>query len=198
MAWSIETALALGFLPVVSSDSEKYLEIAKEYGANTLLRDSGYAEDETSMWMVLKQELPRLGVADDETVILFQPTSPFRSVDSVKKALNVFTDEMDSIISVSEVPAEYHPEEVFVRKAFGWTMANGLPISERKTRRQEYFEAAHPNGQFYIFRGKNLKTPSFYGRNPQVIYTKNAPNINDEESWKAAEEYMKTYDENHR
>lgn len=191
MVWSIETSLSLNLRTVVDTDSEEYAKLAREHGAEVIIRPERFARDNSSTYALLAHQLPLLGVEDKETVILLQPTSPFRDPKELKNAIERFRfSEYDSTISVSPVPHDYHPEEVFIERKFGYVMASGLPISMRKKRRQDYSKAAHPNGQFYIFRAGNLKKGSIYGNRVGVYETKKkGVNINEESDWEKAENY---------
>ncbi len=78
LAYSIEVAKASGVFDkiIVSTDSEKYALIAKEYGADVpYLRDEQLANDTASSWDVAKDILNKYkeqGITFD-TVTLLQP-----------------------------------------------------------------------------------------------------------------------------
>ena len=58
IAWSIETAFKSGIdRVIVSTDSEEYGKIIKEYSAEFMLRPSSVAGDKTSMYETLKSEV---------------------------------------------------------------------------------------------------------------------------------------------
>jgi CMP-N,N'-diacetyllegionaminic acid synthase len=188
LAWSIEFALKCGLRPVVSSESEIYLKIAEEYGAETLLRHPALAEDNTPMFDVLKHEVLKIE-PKPEVIVILQPTTPFRNVEDLQQALKML-DEADktSVISVSPVPAKYHPEEVIMETPDGYAMATGVPILARKTRRQDYARAFVPTGAFYVLKASNLAGGSIYGDKVGIFETAPTVNINERADWVAAEE----------
>lgn len=192
LAWTIETAQELGLRTVVSSDSQKYLDIAEKWGADMLLlRPPELAQDTTSMYEVLKAEIP-LVANEHDIIVLMQPTTPFRSKESITKALEMMKD-YDCVVSVSEVTSP-HPDEMFVETERGIMLVSGLPVKERITRRQDFRKAYVPTGSFYIFKSSNLDGDSFYGDRVGVVVErdyKNTVNINNFNDWEKAESLLK-------
>ena len=93
LAWSIEAALQCEMIDkvVVSSDSEKYLKIAVEYGAEGILRSeeasSDTARDYDVLWEIC-QYYPEC-----EYFIYLRPTTPFRDVRVVGEAIRHLLDD---------------------------------------------------------------------------------------------------------
>ena len=87
---------------VVSSDSEKYLEIANKYGATTHLRSNELSKDETFTEPVMEEVLKEYNLDDDDLVILLQPTSPIRKKNTLNNFINCFDNKTcDSALTVS-------------------------------------------------------------------------------------------------
>src|SRR3989344_6460854 len=86
MAWSIRTAKACKQIDkvVVSTDSDKYAQLAKFYGAEVIMRPAELAQDDTPMIPVLQHALK---INPAELLILLDPTSPFRAVSDIEKCL---------------------------------------------------------------------------------------------------------------
>ena len=196
MAWSIETALACGLTPIVDSDSPEYLEVARAYGAETLLRPAELAKDDTPMLAVLQAEIPRIEPMPD-VVVLLQPTTPFRSKEKLLEGIEKIKEGYDSIVSVSRVTSP-HPDEMFVETNVGLRMASGVPIRKRITRRQDHRPAYVPTGSFYIFKTSNLlggsvfgDSGSIYGSRVGIVVEDETVNINSEEDWEKAEQLVK-------
>lgn len=108
IAYSIKTAIeSKKFSKVmVSTDSEKYAGIAKEYGAEVpFLRSKEMSSDTAGSWEVVKEVLDKymsLGEKFD-TVCLLQPTSPLRQAVDIVDAYKLFEDkDADNIIGVCE------------------------------------------------------------------------------------------------
>jgi len=199
IAWTIETAFKSGLQKViVSSDSEEYLRIAKEYGAETMLRSKELAQDDTPMYPVLKSEIPKIEPMP-EIVVLLSPTVPFRKAVLVKAAISFFTqnlDKYDSLMTVQRVPHEYHPAQVIVSTPVGLRMADGRPIFDRITRRQDYPDAYVTSQGVYIFKASNLPKGNFYGERTMLMECDKSIDINSPEDWQRCEEYLNNNQKN--
>ena len=182
IAYSIEASLKCGLRTIVSTDSEEYAKIATEYGAEVLMRSAELAKDETSMYEVLKNEIPKTGA---EHVLLLQPTTPFRTKAEIESAINLL-ELYDSVVSVEEVPEKWNPAQVFVEGK----LANGRPIKDRITRRQDFPKAYTPTGSIYAFKTKNLEQGSIYGDNVGLLITESRTNINTLSDWEEAEKLL--------
>ena len=194
LVWTIETAFKAGLQRiVVSSDSDEYGKIAKEFGAEFLKRPIELAQDDISMYQVLKSEVPKLDPLP-EIVVLLSPTVPFREAILIKTALSFFTsnlDNYDSLMAVMRIPHKYHPDQAIVTTPLGVRMANGSPLSNRKTRRQEYNPAYVTSQGLYIFKTSNLEKGSFYGERVMLQECDESLDINSESDFLLAESYLK-------
>ena len=109
LAYSIEAAKKSKLFDeiMVSTDSEKYAEIAKQYNANVpFLRSATNSGDKAGSWDVIVEVLGKyqeLGKTFD-TVCLLQPTSPLRTAEDIINAYNLLEEKQaDAITSVCEV-----------------------------------------------------------------------------------------------
>ncbi|MBV2127876.1 acylneuraminate cytidylyltransferase family protein [Arsukibacterium indicum] len=116
ITWSIKQAKACPAISrvLVSTDSEKIAEIARAAGAEVpALRPAALAEDCTSTEAVmLHVQQHWLTGAEDEVIVLLQPTSPLRLPDSLANAITCFEQQgADSLVSVCESHAFFwkHP-----------------------------------------------------------------------------------------
>lgn len=86
----------------VSTDSEKYAEIAKKWGADEpFLRSAEFAADDATTWDAVKyvlSEYSKRGQSFD-TVTVLQPTSPLRTAHDIKNAFQFFEDKKANMIS---------------------------------------------------------------------------------------------------
>lgn len=199
IAYSIETALQCGLRTIVNTDDPEIAKVVREYGAEVMemtpkeAKERGIHQDTSSMYQVLKSEIPRIEPIP-ELVLLLQATSPFRKKIHIKTALSALganLDKFDSLIAAERVPEKYHPAQVIVSTPLGLRMANGSPISQRITRRQGHGEAWIPTGSIYLFKTSNLEKGSFYGERPMVIEVEPDININDQSDWEEAELWLK-------
>lgn len=186
IAYSIESALKCGLRTIVSTDDEEIAKIAREYGAEVVKRSAELAQDETSMYEVLKSEVPKL---EADTILLLQPTTPFRNGLAIGISYFKENPQYDSLIFASKVPEKYHPDQVIIQTAGGKKMATGLPIAKRKTRRQDFSEAWVPEGT-YIFKASNLEKGSMYGDEVMILESEPNININNLDDWAKAEEQI--------
>ncbi len=113
MAYSIEAARESGLFDViyVSTDSEEYAKIAKEYGAEVpFLRPASLATDSASSWNAVKQALHAFeekGLVFDE-IALLQPTSPLRTAEDIQNAHRLFC-EKEALAVIGVCPMEHSP-----------------------------------------------------------------------------------------
>ena len=96
---------------MVSTDSLKYAEIAKQYGAEVpFLRSQTTSTDLSSSWDMILEVLDgykKLGRVFD-TFCLLQPTSPLRNAKDIKGAYALYKKKADfAVVSVCE--AEHSP-----------------------------------------------------------------------------------------
>jgi N-acylneuraminate cytidylyltransferase len=195
LVYTIEQAFKAGITRViVNSDSQRYLDIAKEAGAETMLRPVELAKDNTSMFEVLKSEIFKIDPLP-EIVVLLSATVPFRKPVLIKTAISFFVNNLenyDSLMTVQKVPNEFNPAQVIVLTSLGLKMADGRQISNRITRRQEYPNSYVTSQGIYILKMSNLKNVSLYGKRTMLLECDKSLDINTEEDFKEAEEYLKS------
>lgn len=107
MAYSIEAAIQSGLFEkvIVSTDSDKYADIAKLYGAEVMMRGEKLSNDKATTYMVLEDILNRRLVAPIDYFVLLQPTSPLRSAKHILEAVEKFDsniDKFDFLVSMKE------------------------------------------------------------------------------------------------
>lgn len=109
MAYSIEAAKMSGCFDCihVSTDSEEYARIAKEYGAEVpFLRDENLASDTADCWDVVRSVLHKYERRGKyfERVMLLQPTSPLRDAEDIQNAFSLMREKKsEAIIGVCEM-----------------------------------------------------------------------------------------------
>ena len=109
LAYSIDAAKTSGVFGeiMVSTDSQKYADIAVENGANVpFLRSAENSSDNASSWDMVLEVIRRYREIGREfdTVCLLQPTSPLRTGDDIVGAYNLFREkDVDAVTSVCEV-----------------------------------------------------------------------------------------------
>lgn len=166
MAYTIETALKCKYIDkvMVSTDSDVYADIAREYGAEVpFLRSEKNSTDIAPTMDVLLEvleEYKKRGF-EFENIIVLQPTSPLRTCQNLNEAFQLFYEkEADSVVSVCE--CEHSPLLSNTlsddRNMFGF-----IP-RENNRRRQDLEKYYRLNGAIYISKSSVLKQiQSFYG-----------------------------------
>ena len=108
VAWSIEVALASKSFErvLVSTEDSKIAEVAKSYSAEVpWLRPADLATDEATSEDVVIDLLGRINNEKGKlpkALMLLQPTSPFRSANSIHRAIDLFENNGgESVVSVS-------------------------------------------------------------------------------------------------
>lgn len=139
---------------VVSTDSEEIAGVAKEYGAEVLMRDPALAQDDTPIWAVLRAVLWELDMQAlrYDYLALLEPTSPFREVGDLGRALRWLEADSaaDGIIAV----ALYKFNPIWN----GFTLGNGgylkyiVPAGANAYQRQQVQLVWHHSGELYLWR----------------------------------------------
>ena len=107
-AWTIRAARESGVFDEIhfSTDSERYADIAREYGAAVpFLRDAELATDSANSWDVIKFVIKKYRTMGREfdAVMLLQPTVPFRNADDIRAAVRMLEEkDAQAIVSVTE------------------------------------------------------------------------------------------------
>ena len=199
IAYSIESALNSGCSGkiIVDTDSEEIAKIATKCGAEVpYLRPPHLALDETPTLEVVKNAVQILGLEGEifDSVMLLQPTSPFRTNSLIQECIDTFQKgNCDSLISVLPIPHEYNPHWVFEVASDG-----NLKIATGETnlipRRQELPRAYYRDGQVYITRCKFLfEQNKLVGGNVGFVETdiEKYCNLDTNKDWEKAENFLK-------
>jgi CMP-N-acetylneuraminic acid synthetase len=165
MAWSIKAGLACKKINkvIVSTDSDKYAQLAKFYGAEIIMRPPELAQDDTPMVPVLQHALEKFPA---DLVILLDPTSPFRMVKDIELCLEKITEpETDSVITVCE--AEHNP--FFVMGTVENNYWHFINRGEIITRRQESTPAYRINAAVYVVKKEIIKSGKIFTDKTRVV-----------------------------
>ena len=149
---------------MVSTDSQKYAEISKRFGAEVpYLREKKLSGDATSSWDVVKDVIKKyraLGRMFD-SVCLLQPTSPLRTASDIRSAYDMFVEKKAfSVVSMTELE---HPIAWCGKIGEGYSLKN-FADSNTYMQRQKQEMYYRPNGAIYIVDIKQLEGDGFlYG-----------------------------------
>lgn len=195
IAYTIEQAKSSKLLSkfIVSTDSTEITRISKKFGAEVpFLRPNNLAKHDSPSIGYVKHAISFFkdrGIFFDAVCIL-QPTSPFRPDGVIDRAIKKFQqNDIDTLISVREVPNHYNPHWVFFvddNKYLKISTGN----TELITRRQNLPQAFHRDGAIYIVRTSFLEVSNKLIGKRLIGYVINSPaliNIDTEEDWNIAE-----------
>ncbi|WP_460116802.1 acylneuraminate cytidylyltransferase family protein [Pseudomonas sp. S2_C03] len=196
IAWTIEAALQSGVVTdvIISTDDMATAAIAREFGGNVLnIRPAHLATDTASSFDVVTHVLNEYEFANGSVdgVMLLQPTSPFRTAESIQRAVLQFRkDTSRSIVSVAS--ASSHPAWCF--KLEGDTMTPFLGWDNLSKRSQDLEPAYTLTGSIYLLSPKLLREQKgFLGLNTiPLVITSNTESldIDTPEDWSVAERVL--------
>ena len=145
IAWTLDVAQAavadgLVRRAIVSTDDEEIAAVARDEGADVpFVRPVELAGDHAEMAPVLRHAVLALEAVEEirfDWVLLLQPTSPFRTPDDVRRALDLArAGGCDSVISVAQV-FDVHP--VLMKKIEDDLLVPFCVPEAEGTRRQDY------------------------------------------------------------
>lgn len=198
MAWTIEAAIeSCQFDEVmVSTDSLKYADIARKYGASVpFMRSESMSSDTASTWDTVREVIENyreLGKVFD-TFCLLQPTSPLRTAGNIAKGMELFKNKKaDSVIAVCEME---HSLNICNKLNREFSM-DGFYDSNQSGRRQDSEKYYRINGALYIQKVVALKEyKNLYGPNSYayVMDKISSIDIDDEVDFIQAEAVMGYY-----
>lgn len=143
IAWTIEKALNAEKLDavVVSTDSEDIAAVARNYGAQVIMRPAELATDTASTQDVMVHALQQIPA---EILVLLQPTSPCRTEGLIDECINEFMEgNYDSL--ATGFMCDY--------KEYG---KNTLP-------RQQIQGFFYDDGNVYVIKASNILKGDRYG-----------------------------------
>lgn len=107
IAYTIEAAIQSGVFSrvIVSTDSEHYAEISRNYGAEVIMRGDALSNDTATTYMVLEDILKNRLPERIDYFVLLQPTSPLRNATHITEAVAKFENrfnDFDFLVSMKE------------------------------------------------------------------------------------------------
>ncbi len=106
IGYSIEAAIKSGEFDriILSTDSKRYAEIGRQFGAEAIMRAESVSNDTASTYMVIADLFNKIDTNFDYFVLL-QPTSPMRTAKHIIEACCLFEREwnrFDFLVSMKE------------------------------------------------------------------------------------------------
>lgn len=175
ITWSIETVTGISEIcdVLVSTDDPQIARISKQAGAQVpWLRPAELATDTATSVDVALHGInwyeEHHGQIDG--LLLLQPTSPFRSADTVKRGIELYRENgFAPVVAVSS--ADNHPAWTF--KIEGDKLIPYIDASELSTRSQDLPQAYAVNGSLYLIHPRTLRETNslFFPRPTPLIIT---------------------------
>jgi CMP-N-acetylneuraminic acid synthetase len=151
IVYSIEAALESKLdRIIVTTDDEETARIARNVGAEVLMRPAALATDSASSESVVLHVVESLGVSQSfEHLCLLQPTSPLRNAEVLSAAIESYrTADADCMVSVCRV--EHHPYKDF--KIEGGVLLPAVDAKYLSQPRQRLPHFYRQNGAIYLVR----------------------------------------------
>lgn len=165
IAWTIEAAIKSNQFEriILSTDSQQYGQIGKEYGAEVVYRDENISNDKASTYDVIKDLFNKINIADINYFVLLQPTSPLRNENHIKEAINIFENNYycyDTLVSVKEA----HKSADLI-KPIDDTLSLKNFDKDFSNYNRQYYKEYEPNGAIFISKiDTYLKVKHFFGK----------------------------------
>lgn len=152
IAHTIEFSLSSKIIDytLVSTDSEKYAQIARDYGAETpFIRPKELAQDNSKGIDVFLHAIDWIegNIQKAHYIFTLQPTTPFREITDIENIVRLYKEKQpEAVISVCEVE---HPPEWIYHLGEDYRLTNLLNKKPPQNRQecQKYYRL---NGAYYF------------------------------------------------
>jgi CMP-N-acetylneuraminic acid synthetase len=170
VAHTIEAALKSDAIDrvVVSTDSERIAEVAKELGAEVpFLRPSHLADDKTTLAEVMKHFIDWCSETgwNLATLVILEPTSPLRTTEDIDESIRIFKSKnADTVISVEK------------DTKIGWMQGAGdspTPLHPDRLNRQFLKPQYKENGAIFVTKPSIVTNETTIGKKV-VLYEMDA------------------------
>lgn len=142
----------------LTTDDERIADVAEaQFGLKVpFLRPAALATDKSGTYGVLIHALDYYAALgrNYDTIVLLQPTSPFRTAADVRKAISLYSPDVDMVVTVKEAATNPY------YNAFEEDEQGFLHISKgdgRYTRRQDAPKVWEYNGAVYVINVASLR-----------------------------------------
>jgi len=153
-----------------SSDSKKYLKIAKKAGCkNLILRNKKYSEDKTSDIQMFQDFLNYLIKNNEilpEFFVHLRPTTPLRDDKNINKAIKVFLKDKNSYTSLRSVSSMINPSFKTFRiknKKLCSIFKNDFNLDKYNLPKEHFDKTYLPNGYVDIVKTKHILKGFLHG-----------------------------------
>jgi CMP-N-acetylneuraminic acid synthetase len=163
LAYSIEHAQKSRYINriIVTTDSEEYAAIAREYGAETpFIRPAEYATDTSLDIDVFRHALGWLKeneAYEPDIVVQLRPTDPFRNSEDIDRMIEIMLEDetVDAVRSIKENDVVPHKMWYFQEDGFIEPILKDIPEAYNMPR-QELPKTYYQNGNVDLLRPSNI------------------------------------------
>ena len=146
------------------TDSKKYAQIAKSYGAEIpFLRSKKNASDKATdndIYIYMLKMFEKKNVKTPDYFAHLSPTVPFRNKNVIAKGINFFfknkTSKFNSMRSVSLYPSSAYKNVRIINKKICSIVKKDFDVNKLNQPRQNYQKTYKPNGLIDIISKRNL------------------------------------------
>lgn len=172
---------------VISSDTDLNTGVLEMCRARAISRPMDLPD---TMLAVVQDALTQVPGPDDEIIVLLQPSSPLRTPETVRRAIQMLEEADDDTHSVVSVSPTYPRDWTLTVEGDGILVGyEGMSLGELPTRRQGCRPAWKRDGVVYAFRRSAISEyGDIYGWRPKPLYTppSEALSIDTPEDWDEA------------
>ena len=170
---------------LISTDDKKIMDIADLNNIQIHNRSEKSASDNASMFEVVQEIFDDIGNTPDQFLLL-QPTSPFRSPNNIRAAIEMLGDEDNGIVGMKSV--DQYQVLMFMKNDSGF--ADSFLEPTKFVRRQDLPKYYYPTGSIYLLKSNAfLQEKTFYPSRIKIleIHQENAFDIDNMWDWCLAE-----------
>lgn len=178
LSWAISTAKSCRRVGrvLLSTDSEEYAAVGREYGAETpFLRPSEHASDTAIELGYIRHALEWLAANESyrpELVVRICPTAPLIRAEDIDRCIELLLDDPAADSAIIMTPAREHPRKVVKiasdgRHVISYVTEQGTDVAP--SNRQSYVEAYNRQSLPIVSRWKTIVELSSQ-TGPTVLY----------------------------
>jgi N-acylneuraminate cytidylyltransferase len=164
IAYSISAAIKSKLIDrvIVSTDSEKYASISKNYGAEVpFIRPNEYSRDKSTDYGFVKHLLDWLTENEGNTpdyIIHLRPTTPLRDPSVLDNSIEKFMNNVEatSLRSAHEMSETAYKQFELEGKYFKTICTSSFDLDDANNSRQSFPKTYSPNGYVDILRTSHI------------------------------------------
>jgi N-acylneuraminate cytidylyltransferase len=138
----------------LSSDHNGIIELAKQNGLPVMFtRPSDLATDTADMYDVIMHSINQFEASGKfyDSILLLQPTSPFRSKEDIQRAMSLFNENIDMVVSVKK--SICNPDALFYDNPEGYLVRYSGKMHQRRQDLDQFYSY---NGAVYLMNSLSL------------------------------------------